>query len=432
VVTRTLPGGTTTYGYDPLDRVTSESGPAKTQNLTYDPNDNRLSDGSGSKTYTPNTDRIVTENGQSISLDAAGNVTQARGLSFVWNQAGQLKSVSQGATLLATYFYDYAGHRTRKVTTASAPQGVGTTIYVYDLYDRLKGEFDGAGNPKLTYVWRDDTLVSIIVNGTPETALYIETDHLGTPIAARNQQGTVVWTWESDAFGTTAANDDPGGTGIHTTINLRFPGQYFDRESGLHYNWHRYYDPKIGRYLSPDLIGIRGGANLMAYARGNPLSFFDPLGLETGVTIWQPVGWRGSSFGHVSTDINGTTWSYGTGGMTTESSSAYRARNDFRDGAEVKLKLTPEQEEKLMQCISKPQGEYNAVTNNCASPIQRCLTEVGVNDFYKTGQTTLGVNGRHVLPVDLGNGLLSSSVAEGSNQYPASKPSGGIRAPWAR
>jgi YD repeat-containing protein len=174
VVTRTLPGGTTTYGYDPLDRVTSESGPAKTQNLTYDPNDNRLSDGSGSKTYTPNTDRIVTENGQSISLDAAGNVTQFRGLNIVWNQeAGQIKTVSQGATLLATYFYDYEGHRSRKVTTSAAPQGAGTVIYTYDIYGLLEGEFDGTGHPLRTYVWRDGVPVSIIVHGSPETALYL-------------------------------------------------------------------------------------------------------------------------------------------------------------------------------------------------------------------------------------------------------------------
>ncbi|MFH1870118.1 MAG: IPTL-CTERM sorting domain-containing protein [Pseudomonadota bacterium] len=281
VQTRTLSGGTTTYGYDALDRVVSEAGPANTQSLTYDPNDNRLTDGTGSKTYSPNTDRIVTENGQSFTLDAAGNVTQARGLNFVWNQrAAQIKTVSQGATLLATYFYDYQGRRSRKITTAAALQGAGTVIYAYDLYDRLKGEFDGAGNPQRTYVWRDDVPVSIIVHGATETALYLETDHLNTPIAARDQSGKVVWKWESDAFGSTLPNEDPDGDTQKTTVNLRFPGQYFDTESGLHYNWNRYYDPRLGRYLSPDLIGLAGGANLYQYGKSNPLSYSDPKGLN--------------------------------------------------------------------------------------------------------------------------------------------------------
>jgi len=194
IQTRTLPGGATTYGYDALDRLTSETGPAKTQILTYDPNANRLSDSTGSKTYTTNTNRLLTENGQSITLDATGNITQARGLTFVWNQrAGQLKTVSQGSTLLATYFYDYHGRRSRKITTASAPQGAGTVIYTYDLYDRLKGELDGAGNPQRTYVWRDEVPVSIIVHRTPEAAWYLEVEHLNTPLAARDPAGTVVW-----------------------------------------------------------------------------------------------------------------------------------------------------------------------------------------------------------------------------------------------
>ena len=280
VQTRTLSGGTTTYGYDALDRVVSEAGPAKTQSLTYDPNDNRLTDGAGSKTYTANTDRIVTENGQSFTLDAAGNVTQARGLNFVWNQrAGQVKTVSQGATLLASYTYDYKGRRRSKTTTAAAPQGAQTILYHYDLNDRLLAETTGSGSPLFTYVWRDDVPVSIIVHGTTETALYLETDHLNTPIAARDQAGKVVWRWESDAFGTTLPNEDPDGDAVKVTINLRFPGQYFDRESGLHYNWNRYYDPRLGRYLSPDPIGLAGGRNPMVYANGNPVSYVDPLGL---------------------------------------------------------------------------------------------------------------------------------------------------------
>jgi RHS repeat-associated protein len=66
--------------------------------------------------------------------------------------------------------------------------------------------------------------------------------------------------------------------------NLRFPGQYFDLETGLHYNWHRYYDPETGRYLTPDPIGLAEGMNLYAYVQNDPVNLIDPEGLS-------PAGW---------------------------------------------------------------------------------------------------------------------------------------------
>ena len=88
---------------------------------------------------------------------------------------------------------------------------------------------------------------------------YVHADHLGTPRAITNANGAVIWKATYDPFGAATINDDVAITGQHTTLNLRFPGQYFDAESGLHYNYFRDYDPVTGRYLESDPIGLRVG-----------------------------------------------------------------------------------------------------------------------------------------------------------------------------
>ncbi len=122
--------------------------------------------------------------------------------------------------------------------------------------------------------------VNIIVTAAPALH-FIHPDHLNTPRVITNQAQQVVWRWDNDdPFGGNMANENPGGLG-NFTCNLRFPGQYFDKETNLHYNYFRDYDPAIGRYIQSDPIGLDGGINTYFYAAADPIGWFDIDGLLT-------------------------------------------------------------------------------------------------------------------------------------------------------
>jgi RHS repeat-associated protein len=122
--------------------------------------------------------------------------------------------------------------------------------------------------------------VTVTVNTGIAQAYYIHADHLDTPRMITDTAGNVVWDWPNlDPFGNNVPNENPTGLGVFE-FNKRYKGQYFDKETGLHYNINRDYDPSIGRYVESDPIGLRGGINTYAYVGGNPLRWADPLGLD--------------------------------------------------------------------------------------------------------------------------------------------------------
>ena len=117
---------------------------------------------------------------------------------------------------------------------------------------------------------------------------FYHNDHLGTPQKMTDVSGAVVWSAKSESFGETVVE-------VATVENnLRFPGQYYDSETGLHYNWFRYYDSNTGRYLRVDPIGLAGGINLYAYCLNDPVNFVDPWGLAK-LTIYAERNGPGSS-----------------------------------------------------------------------------------------------------------------------------------------
>ena len=183
---------------------------------------------------------------------------------FTYNGYGKLAGTTVNG-IPAQYKYNLSGLRVSKTVSGK------TTLYFYDNDGRLLSEGDaGTGAVNREYIWLGTKPVAYLAG---EQVYFIHTDNTETPQLLTNSQGSVVWTVQSYPFGKQSYAGN-------VTFNLRYPGQYFDEETGLHYNWHRYYDPNTGRYITSDPIGLAGGLNTFAYVGNNPLSFVDPLGLD--------------------------------------------------------------------------------------------------------------------------------------------------------
>ena len=161
---------------------------------------------------------------------------------------------------------------------------MGSTYFFYDEEGHLLGEYGAGGALIQETVWMGNTPVATLrarVGGGVDV-YYIHTDHLDTPRkVSRPRDNALMWRWDSSPFGDTVPDENPQAIGTFV-FNLRFPGQYYDAESGLHYNYARDLDPSTGRYVESDPIGLAGGVNTYAYADGNPISVTDPTG-EFGV-----------------------------------------------------------------------------------------------------------------------------------------------------
>ena len=175
-------------------------------------------------------------------------------MTFTYDPEGRLSKATQTATPAenATYKYDAMSRLARRTInhTSGAPTVIG---YVHDLDDHIIAETDASGATLREYIWMDDLPVAVVDNvSTASPIVYrVHTDHLMRPIRITTNGGVWVWSAEYTPFGAVQALYPTA-----TTMDLRFPGQWFQLENGLHYNWHRHYDASTGRYVQADPLLI--------------------------------------------------------------------------------------------------------------------------------------------------------------------------------
>jgi RHS repeat-associated protein len=313
--------GKAEYGYDALSRLTQASPDNDLQaqglpqeDYSYDAVGNRLTSAHQPGTWNYNGDNqlvqyprttpfntnppIATEVSYTPQGQIQKEINSQGEITYSYNAAERLVEVSETGQS-AQYRYDPMGQRIAK----HVRQG-NTTHTIYFLYGEqgLLGETNAQGQLTTAYgfnpnaaqqgMWSTDPIwqANLAIGPAPSLSAsttnyhYLHTDHLGTPMLATAKDGSSSWKVVAEAFG--AANVLAGDSEI--TMNLRFPGQYWDEENNYHHNFQRDYNSALGRYIQGDPIGLDGGVNVFAYVNGNPLSFTDPDGLQA--TIPGPGG----------------------------------------------------------------------------------------------------------------------------------------------
>ncbi len=256
--------------YDNLDRLTSADGNYGLINYTYDAVGNRLTktDNGNTDTYAykptrHHLDDITDAN--SVVTDynhtAAGSINRIGTDTYGYSKTGRMANAIIGG-IKTTYRYDGKGQRTLKTEDATGNK----TLYHYDEAGQLIAETQADGTTIREYIYLNGQPIAMLENNN---LYYYHLDHLGTPQMMTDATQTVVWQANYDPFGnaTVAVNT--------VTNNIRFPSQYFDSETGLHYNILRDYDPGTGRYMQSDSIGLTGGLNTYLYALANSTRYID-------------------------------------------------------------------------------------------------------------------------------------------------------------
>ncbi|MFB7667576.1 RHS repeat-associated core domain-containing protein [Kitasatospora sp. NPDC056138] len=296
--------GSRSFSLDPAGRVTSVTGENWREAYAYDgagnlaaadwPNsDPTRSAAVGDRSYTG---ALLQRAGRvGYEYDGQGRlIRQTRRLlsggsrvwQYEWDADDRLIALTTPHGDVWRYLYDPFGRRVAKVRMT--PDGTGVverTVFVWDgdvLAEQARTDLQTGTVQVTTWDWDQDhhrvltqtvSLRDASQDEVDRRFYAIVTDMVGTPTELVDEQGTIAWRARTTLWG-----DVPAAQEDAADCPLRFPGQYLDRESDLHYNLYRYYDPQTARYLSPDPLGLEPAPDPYAYV-GNPLAETDPLGL---------------------------------------------------------------------------------------------------------------------------------------------------------
>lgn len=295
--------GSRQYEYDALNRLVRERNVDTQKDYVLDAVGNRIKrittdfvtgkvSDTQQATAAMQSNRLDSVNNFPLVYDLAGNILQhVNGLRYVYDDNGRMTSAYQaGAQKVADYYYNAIGQRILK-RVYEPVSGVleSTSSYLYGPSGELSGQSDynstGQRQRVRYWIWLDELPLAQVEIGFSQGVsstweiVYLHPDHMNTPRLATNQK-TLVWSWNSDAYGFASPNEDMDGDGNATHIPLRLPGQLYDEDTRLYYNYFRDYDADLGRYVQTDPIGLNGGVNTYVYVAGNPLRYSDFFGLK--------------------------------------------------------------------------------------------------------------------------------------------------------